>query len=120
MDPGASRSPSGDSCNPENGGSASPFDGFVEALTAAITSTAAASSTVAIAARRLPSPSKTEVNSALIEEKISTRLDNLAKIIGEVADRVLKYVSDRMPGLEAFTLSTLETIFAPRLLLRCD
>lgn len=120
MDPGASWPPSGDSFNPENGGSTSPLDGFVEALTTAITSTAAASATAAIAARRLSPPAEGKVNSALLEEEISTRLDNLGKMIGEVADRVLKYVSDRMPGLEAFTLSTLDTIFAPRLLLRCD
>lgn len=120
MDPGASWTSSSDSSNAENGGSASRLDGFVGALTTAITSTAAASTTAAITARRLSPPVEGKINSALFEEEISTRLDNMAKMIGEVADRVLKYVSDRMPGLEAFALSTLDTIFAPRLLLRCD
>lgn len=48
------------------------------------------------------------------------KMDELARVIGEVADKVLKHVSDRMPGLEAWTISTLDTIFAPRLVLRCE
>ncbi|CBN75175.1 conserved unknown protein [Ectocarpus siliculosus] len=45
-------------------------------------------------------------------------MERVGRMIGEVADAVLKHVSDRMPGLEAFTLEILDTIFAPRLVLR--
>ena len=45
-------------------------------------------------------------------------MDEVARVVGEVADGVLKHVSDRMPGLEAWIISTLDTIFAPRLVLR--
>eukprot|EP00752_Nemacystus_decipiens_P007607 g6798.t1 len=48
----------------------------------------------------------------------AARMDEVARVIGEVADGVLKHVSDRMPGLEAWIISTLDTIFAPRLVLR--
>lgn len=52
------------------------------------------------------------------EEAVAAKMGEVAKAIGEVADSVLKHVSDRMPGLEAWTISTLDTIFAPRLVLR--
>jgi len=54
------------------------------------------------------------------EEMLAVKMDEFARVIGEVADKVLKHVSDRMPGLEAWTISTLDTIFAPRLVLRCE
>lgn len=49
---------------------------------------------------------------------LSAKSGEVAVLIGQIADRVLKYVGDRMPGLEALTISTLDTIFAPRLVLR--
>lgn len=52
------------------------------------------------------------------EEVVAAKMEEVARVIGEVADGVLKHVSDRMPGLEAFTLEILDTIFAPRLVLR--
>lgn len=55
---------------------------------------------------------------AASEEVMAARLEEVARVIGEVADKVLKHVSDRMPGLEAWTISTLDTIFAPRLVMR--
>lgn len=52
------------------------------------------------------------------EEALAAKVDDVAEAIGQIADRVLKFVSDRMPGLEAWAISTLDTIFAPRLVLR--
>lgn len=52
------------------------------------------------------------------EEVVAAKMEKVGRMIGEVADAVLKHVSDRMPGLEAFTLEILDTIFAPRLVLR--
>lgn len=67
----------------------------------------------ALSARRTP---------GLSEEALDAKAEDMAQMIGQIADRVLKFVSDRMPGLEAWTISTLDTIFAPRLVLRyeCD
>lgn len=52
------------------------------------------------------------------EENLATKMEDVAEMIGHIADKVLMFVSDRMPGLEAWTISTLDTIFAPRLVLR--
>lgn len=52
------------------------------------------------------------------EEAVAAKMEEVARVIGEVADGVLRHASDRMPGLEAWTISTLDTIFAPRLVLR--
>ena len=114
------RSPSSYSTGSGSGGSSSPLNGFVEAFGTAVTSTAAASATAAIAAGRLLTPGGGRERGERFEDMMTARLDDLAKMIGEIADRVLKYVSDRMPGLEACAISTLDTIFAPRLVLRCD
>lgn len=53
-------------------------------------------------------------NSAELDGKV----DDIARMIGQIADRVLQFVGNRMPGLETWTISTLDTIFAPRLVLR--
>lgn len=62
--------------------------------------------------------SATAVGSYRRDVVLSAKAGEVAVMIGQIADRVLKYVSDRMPGLEAWTISTLDTIFAPRLVLR--
>ena len=62
--------------------------------------------------------SSRSIEAVTTEGASAERIDKLAAMIGEVADRVLKDVSDRMPGLEAWAISTLDTIFAPRLVLR--
>lgn len=52
------------------------------------------------------------------DEVLAEKVEDITRAIGQIADRILQFVSDRMPGLEAWTISTLDTIFAPRLVLR--
>ena len=83
---------------------------------AAVSAMSASTNAAAAAAGR---SSRSIGASVTSDEATAERIDKLAVMIGEVADRILKDVSDRMPGLEAWTISTLDTIFAPRLVLRC-
>lgn len=89
------------------------------ASAAAVTSVAAASGAKAAGRSRSRSGSNGSGGIASVsEEVLAAKAEEMARIVGQVADRVLKHVSDKMPGLEAWTISTLDTIFAPRLVLR--
>ncbi|CAM9458445.1 unnamed protein product [Chrysoparadoxa australica] len=54
----------------------------------------------------------------LIPMDISNKGAHYAAVIGEVADAVLKFLSERMPIVEQWAIEGLDTIFAPRLVLR--
>lgn len=106
----------GKKSNRSRGGAVRAVAGATTVTAIAVAGIKAASIAVAAAStRRSTRPTGRSRDTAPASEE---KAAEVARLIGEVADKVLKHVSDRMPGLEAWTIRTLDTIFAPRLVLR--
>jgi TAG lipase / steryl ester hydrolase / phospholipase A2 / LPA acyltransferase len=72
---------------------------------------------------RLPPVGSRRLNSADLRHvglgaDVERKLGEYLGLIGELADKTLKFLSEKAPGLETWLIEALDTIFAPRLLLR--